>query len=289
MKDFKGKVAVVTGAASGIGFGLAERCAKEGMKVVLADIEKGALAKAEKSINALGAKTLALYTDVSKAADVEDLAKKTLDAFGAVHLLFNNAGVSGGTTFLLNTLHDWEWTLGVNLWGVIYGVHFFLPVMLKQDTECRIVNTASVAGLSTGTDNSAYAVSKFGVVALSETVYRELERMHSKVGISVVCPGIINTNIIESERNRPAELQNAPGAQTINISDPRVQEMIKGIKQVFANGMSPQKVADIVFDAIKGNEFYALPDAERFMPAIKARMEDILRGNNPRAIPVNFT
>jgi NAD(P)-dependent dehydrogenase (short-subunit alcohol dehydrogenase family) len=289
MKDFKGKVAVVTGAASGIGFGLAERCAKEGMKVVLADIEKGALAKAEKSINALGAKTLALYTDVSKAADVEDLAKKTLDAFGAVHLLFNNAGVSGGTTFLLNTLHDWEWTLGVNLWGVIYGVHFFLPVMLKQDTECRIVNTASVAGLSTGTDNSAYAVSKFGVVALSETVYRELERMHSKVGISVVCPGIINTNIIESERNRPAELQNAPGAQTINISDPRVQEMIKGIKQVFANGMSPQKVADIVFDAIKGNKFYALPDAERFMPAIKARMEDILRGNNPRAIPVNFT
>ena len=289
MKDFKGKVAVITGAASGIGFGLAQRCAKEGMNVVLADVEEGALAKAEKGIKALGAATLAVKTDVSKSGDIEALAKKTVDTFGAVHLLFNNAGVSGGTAFLLSTLHDWEWTLSVNLWGVIYGVHFFLPIMLKQDTECHIVNTASVAGLLTGTDNSPYAVSKFGVVALTETVYREMERQHSKVGISVLCPGIINTNIIESERNRPTELQNAPEEQQIDMTDPKIQEYIKALKKVFANGMSPQKVADIVFDAIKGNKFFALPDAERFMPSIKARMEDILQRNNPRTIPVDFT
>jgi NAD(P)-dependent dehydrogenase (short-subunit alcohol dehydrogenase family) len=289
MKEFKGKVAVITGAASGIGYALAERCAKEGMKVVLADIEEGALEKAEKIIKAIGTATLAVKTDVSKADDVEALAKKTIDTFGAVHLLFNNAGVSGGATFLSSTLHDWEWTLGVNLWGVIYGLHFFLPIMLKQNTECHIVNTASVAGLTTGTDNSPYAASKHGIVALTETLYRELERQHSKVQISVICPGIINTNILDCERNRPAELRNAPVKQTLDMSDPKVQEFMKAFKQLFANGMSPQKVADIVFDAIKGEKFYILPDAERFMPAVKARMEDILQGQNPRTIPVDFT
>lgn len=289
MKDFRDKVAVITGAASGIGFGLAERCAKEGMKVVLADVEEKALAKAEKDIRGLGTDILAVKTDVSKASDVEALIKKTIDKYGATHLLFNNAGVSGGATFLGATLRDFEWTLGVNLWGVIYGMHYFLPVMIKQDTDCHIVNTASVAGLTTGMDNSPYAVSKHGIVALTETVYRELERMHSKVRISVLCPGIINTNILDCERNRPAELRNAPGHQTIDMSDPKVQEFMKAFKQVFANGMSPQKVADIVFDAIKGEKFYILPDAERFMSAVKTRMEDILQGQNPRTVPVDYT
>lgn len=289
MKDFKGKVAVITGAASGIGFGLAEHCAKEGMKVVLADVEESALAKAEKEIKALGATTLAVKTDVSKADDIEALAKKTIDTFNEVHLLFNNAGVSGGATFISSTLHDWEWTLCVNLWGVIYGLHFFLPIMLKQNTECHIVNTASVAGLISNTDNGPYAVSKHGVVALAETLYRELERQQSKVRISVLCPGIINTNILDCERNRPSELRNAPGQQAFDMSDPKVQEFVKAIKQVFANGMSPQKVADIVFDAIRGENFYILPDAERFMPAVKARMEDILQGQNPRTVSIDYT
>jgi NAD(P)-dependent dehydrogenase (short-subunit alcohol dehydrogenase family) len=288
MKDFKGKVAVVTGAASGIGYGLAERCAKEGMKLVLADVEEGALTKAEQDIKGMGAEVIAVKTDVSKAGDVEALAKKTLDAYGAVHLLFNNAGVSGGVNIFATTLNDWAWTLGVNLWGVIYGVHYFLPVMLKQDTECYIVNTASVAGLLTSTDNLPYAVSKHAVVALSETAYRELERAKSKVGISVICPGIINTNILDHERNRPTGLKNPPNP-AFDMNSPQAQQIRKEIKRVFANGMSPEKVADIVFSGIRENKFYILPDAERFMPSVKARMEDILQGNNPRSIPVNHS
>jgi NAD(P)-dependent dehydrogenase (short-subunit alcohol dehydrogenase family) len=287
MKDFKGKVAVVTGAASGIGFGLAERCAQEGMKVVLADIEKDALIKAEKAVKAMGAKTLAIETDVSKAADVEALAKKTLENFGAVHLLFNNAGVSGGTGFLLTTLHDWEWTLGVNLWGVIYGVHFFLPIMLKQDEECRIVNTASVAGLMSGTDNGPYAVSKHGVVSLSETLYREMKRATSKVGVSVICPGIINTSILDSERNRPAGLKNPPNT-AMDMDSPQAQQMIEQFKRIFAEGMSPQEVADIVFNAIKENKFYILPNAEIFKPAVYARLDDIHQERNPTTIQIDF-
>src|SRR4030042_4453683 len=149
MKEFKGKVAVITGAASGVGLGLAERCAQEGMKVVLAGINEDTLRKAEKDIKKTGATTLVVKTDVSKASDVETLAKKTIDSFGAVHLLFNNAGVSAGISVWGSTLADWEWTLGVNLWGVIYGVHFFVPIMLKQNTECHIVNISSGNGLLT--------------------------------------------------------------------------------------------------------------------------------------------
>jgi NAD(P)-dependent dehydrogenase (short-subunit alcohol dehydrogenase family) len=288
MKDFKGKVAVITGAASGIGFALAEKCAKEGMKVVLADIEEVTLVKAEKNIKAIGAATLTVKTDVSKAGDVEALAKKTVDAFGAVHLLFNNAGVSGGTTVLLTTLHDWEWALGVNLLGVVHGVHFFLPIMLKQNEECYIVNTASAAGLMTGSGKCAYTVSKHGIVALTETLYREMEQAHNKVGVSVLCSGIINTNIVESARNRPDELMNASGDNTIDMTDPKIQVLIKSLKQVFANGMPPRQVADIVFVAIIEKRFYVLPDIERFWPSIKARTEDILQKRNPTTVAVKF-
>ena len=151
MREFKGKVAVVTGAASGIGRGLAERCAQEGMKVVLADIDKITLAQAEEEMKATGADVLAISTDVSKASDVEALAQRTLDTFGAIHLLCNNAGVihdrSQGWSIWEHTVDDWTWIMGVNLWGVIHGIRAFLPIMLEQDTECHIVNTASIAGL----------------------------------------------------------------------------------------------------------------------------------------------
>ncbi|OGO31639.1 MAG: 3-oxoacyl-ACP reductase [Chloroflexi bacterium RBG_16_56_11] len=285
MKEFKGKVAVITGAASGIGLGLAERCAKEGMKVVLAGINEDTLKKTEKDIKKTGATTLVVKTDVSKADDVEALAKKTLDTFGAVHLLFNNAGVGAGATVWGSTLADWEWVLSVNLWGVIYGIHFFVPTMLKQDTECHIVNTASGAGLITMTNNGPYAVSKHGVVALSETLYRELAMIGNKnIGVSVLCPGIINTKILECARNRPAELQNAPGEEAMDVTDPKVQEMMQSMKQTFANGMPPQRVADIVFNAIKEKNFYMLPNMEAAIPALRARMEDILQERNPTTI-----
>jgi NAD(P)-dependent dehydrogenase (short-subunit alcohol dehydrogenase family) len=288
MKDFKGKVAVVTGAASGIGYGLAERAAKEGMKVVLADVEEGALGKAEKLIESLGVEVLSVKTDVSKADDVKALVKKTIDTFGAVHLLCNNAGVSAGTTAWQSTLADWRWVLGVNLWGVIYGIHFFVPVMLKQDTECHIVNTASVAGLIGGNGNDPYTVSKHGVVALSEALYRELEQAGSNIGVSVLCPGIIDTNILESERNRPAELQNALDTEQMDISDPKVKAMLQNIKEIFEKGMKPAQVADIVFNAIREKKFYLLPNGEIFKPVIQMRLDDISRERNPTTVQVDL-
>jgi len=281
MKDFKGKVAVITGAASGIGYGLAERCAQEGMKVVLAGINENTLKKAEKDIKKTGATTLVVKTDVSKPGDVEALAKKTLDTFGAVHLLFNNAGVGAGLSVWGSTLADWQWTLGVNLWGVIYGVHFFVPIMLKQNTECHIVNTASASGLLTIGGNSPYIVTKHGVVALSETLYRELAMMGNKnVGVSVLCPGFIRTRVMDCERNRPKELQNKPG-EGMDMSNPAVQGYMQYMTQAIENGMPPQQVADIVFSAIKEKKFYILPNAELAKPAIQTRMEDILQERNP--------
>jgi NAD(P)-dependent dehydrogenase (short-subunit alcohol dehydrogenase family) len=282
MKDFKGKVAVITGAASGIGYGLAERCAKEGMKVVLSDVEEGALRKAENNIKALGVEILAVKTDVSKAGDVKALAKKTVDTFGAVHLLFNNAGVSVYKAEREVTLADWQWVLGVNLWGVIHGVHFFLPIMLKQNTECHIVNTASASGLLTFPLGGPYGVSKHGLVALSETLYREMEQGGYKIGVSVICPGNIKTNIYEAARNRPRELRNKPG-EGLNMPD-----MIKALKQGVKDGMPPLRLADIVFDAIREKKFYILPNAEQYKPLIQTRMEDILQDRNPTSISLEF-
>ena len=288
MKEFKDKVAVITGAASGIGYGLSERAAKEGMKLVLADVEEGALEKAEQDIKVLGADTLAVKTDVSKATDVEALAQKTLNTFEAVHLLFNNAGVAVYNKAEREiTLADWEWTLGVNLWGVIYGVHFFVPIMLKQDTECHIVNTASAAGLFTTSAGGPYAVSKYGVVALSETLFREFEQESYKIGVSVLCPGFIKTNIFEAERNRPAELRNKPGGG-VNMTNSNIQPFIRSQKKLIENGMPPQQVADIVFDAIREKKFYILPNAEIGKPMVQARMEDIIQGRNPTTLPFPF-
>lgn len=286
MKDFKGKVAVITGAASGIGYGLAEHAAREGMKVVLADVEAGVLEKAEKSIKALGAETLAVKTDVSKAGEIKALADKTLDKFGVVHLLCNNAGVSSvGPSIWENTLADWQWVLGVNLWGVIHGIHFFVPIMIKQDTECHIVNTASAAGLLTGPGSSPYYITKHGVVALSEILYRELEQARHKVGVSVLCPGFIKTNIVECGRNRPKELENDPAEIKIKMADPLVQERIQFARQMIDGGMPPQQAADIVFNAIREKEFYILANAEQHKPVIQKRMEDILQQRNPSPLP----
>ena len=286
MKDFKDRVAVITGAASGIGYGLAERCAQEGMKVVLADVEEGALAQAEKNINALGATTLTVKTDVSRADDVKALAEKTLDAFGAVHLLFNNAGVGTFLHIWEYTMADWKWTLGVNLWGVIHGIHFFVPIMLKQNSECHIVNTASVGGLTTGLMNGPYATSKHGVVALSETLYREMEQGGHNVGVSVLCPGIISTRIYDCERNRPGELRNDPADGKINLTSPNGQAVTELMTKMVKNGMPPQQVANIVFSAIREKKFYILPNAEPYKPMIQSRLENIIQERNP-TMPVS--
>ena len=283
LKEFRDKVAVVTGAASGIGYGLAERCAQEGMKVVLADVEEGALKQAENDIKATGAETLAVKTDVSKVDDVKALAEKTIDAFGGVHLLCNNAGVAHFGTICEITLVDWQWVLGVNLWGVIHGVHFFMPIMLKQNTECHIVNTASTAGLHTSPEDGPYYVSKHGVVALSETLYRKLEQGDHKIGVSVLCPGYIRTNLTDCARNRPRELQNKPG-EGLDMTSTSVQDALRAAAQLLDDGMMPRQVADMIFNAIRDKKFYILPNAEPFIPMIQARLEDILQERNPTSV-----
>ncbi len=278
MKEFKGKVAVVTGAASGIGRAMAERFAAEGMKVVLADIEEGALVKAESEMKAGGATVLAVRTDVSKSADVEALARKTLDAFGAVHVLCNNAGVSPvvGATWEL-TEADWQWVLGVNLWGVIHGVRTFVPIMLRQDSDCHVVNTASMAGLLSMPYGATYDVAKHGVVTLSESLHAELAAVGARVKVSVLCPAWVKTQLMDGARNRPASLRNPAGhAQAA----PQAVGMEQGIRQLVANGTDPSGIAGRVVDAIRDEQFYVLPHPE-FKEQVRARMEGIIAERNP--------
>jgi len=281
MKEFKDKVAVVTGSASGIGRGLAERSAREGMKVVLADVEEQALAQAEKEMKAAGASVLTVLTDVSKASDVAALAQKTLDTFGGVHLLCNNAGVSAGGLLWESTQADWEWVMGVNLWGVINGVRTFTPIMLEQDTQCHIVNTASMAGLISSSGNGIYAVTKHGVVALSETLYHQLAQVGANVNVSVLCPGLINTQIMDCARNRPAGLQNDPAVEMKIRETPEYQAAEEMMRLALAGGMPPIEVADCVFNAVIEEKFYILANADPFKPMAQLRMEDVVQERNP--------
>src|SRR6185295_248928 len=275
MKDFRDKVAVVTGAASGIGRGLADRFAAEGMRVVLADVEQAALDQAEREMTDAGATVMAVRTDVSKLADVQALAQKTVERFGAVHVLCNNAGVGGGGGTWDATLEDWEWVLGVNLWGVIHGGRTFVPIMLAQGDECHIVNTASVAGLIAGAAGSSYTVSKYGVVALSETLYHELQQASGgKIGVSVLCPSLTNTRILESGRNHPS----GPLADPAEGTQERMMlDMLRGI---FKGGMAPSETARIVFEAIVEGRFYILTHPEH-NAQLAGRASAIVAGGPP--------
>jgi len=276
MREFKDKVAVITGAASGIGRAMADRCVQEGMKVVLADVELEALAKTEASMKASGATVLAVRTDVSQARDVEALAQETLEAFGAVHLLCNNAGVGTSTSAAIweITIADWEWVIGVNLWGVIHGARVFVPIMLEQDTECHIVNTASIAGLISGPGLGAYKVTKHAVVTLSETLHHELAERGARVKVSVLCPGAVSTRIMESARNRPGHF---PTTQPLH---PASAARLEALRQLVAAGMPPGQVADAVFEAIRKDQFYILTHPEG-KESVHTRMEDILQGRSP--------
>ncbi len=277
MKEFQGKVAVVTGAASGIGRALAERCAKEEMKVVLADIEEPALMQASRDLAALGGQVLAVPTDVSQAGEVETLARKAFETYSAVHLLFNNAGVGAGKSAWESSLASWEWVLGVNLWGVIHGIHFFVPRMLEQRSEGHIVNTASMAGLTYGPGQSIYKVSKHGVVSLSETLYYELALRGASLKVSVLCPGLVSTNILDAQRNRPARLQDASVKEPLS---PQAEAVVQRFQQAMREAMPPGQVADIVFEAIREERFYILTHPT-WKAAIQIRMEDILQERNP--------
>ena len=276
MQVFQDKVAVVTGAASGIGRAIAERCVRAGVKIVLADIDEPNLAKAEAELKALGGTVLAIRTDVSKRSDVEALARQTGDAFGQVHLLFNNAGVAAGGAPWEATWNDWEWVIGVNLMGVIHGVKVFTPIMLAQNTECHIVNTSSMAGLIVGSGSAPYAVTKHAVVALSENLYLTLEQRKSLVKVSVLCPGLVRTDIINAERHRPAELQNEPAPRT-----PEMEAGLAAFKAALDASMPPAQVVDAVFDAIRNERFYVLSHPE-WTEVIQLRTDKLLPMENPQ-------
>jgi NAD(P)-dependent dehydrogenase (short-subunit alcohol dehydrogenase family) len=276
VKELRDRVAVVTGAASGIGRAMAERFAGEGMKVVLADIEEPALREAEASMAAGGAQVLAVRTDVSKAEDVEALAQRALEAFGQVHVVCNNAGVGAGGFLWERSLADWQWVLGVNLWGVIHGVRTFVPIMLQQGTEGHIVNTASLLGLITIPFTGLYNVTKYGVVALSETLYQELQMAGGRIGVSVLCPPWVNTQLADSDRNRPPELRNA---ETVT-PPPVAMNMEQAIREFLRTGMSPEAVAEEVVKAIREERLHILTHQDR-NDAVKTRMENILEGRNP--------
>jgi len=275
MKDFTGKVAVITGAASGIGRGIASRCIRERMKVVLADVDEAELGKAEEELTALGGNVVGVRTDVSKRGDVDELARRAVDAFGQVHLLFNNAGIGAGGAAWEATWNDWEWAVGVNLWGVIHGVKVFTPLMMAQNTECHIVNTASAAGLTVGGLSAPYSVTKHAVVALSESLYLSLQQRSSLVKVSVLCPGMVRTHIDVAERHRPAELRDEPVPLT-----PERQAGLAAFKAVLATGMPPEEVADVVFEAIAKEQFYVLTHPE-WMDVVRMRTERLVRMENP--------
>jgi NAD(P)-dependent dehydrogenase (short-subunit alcohol dehydrogenase family) len=275
MKDLDQRVAVVTGAASGIGYALAERFADEGMRVVLADVEDQALARASESLRARGATTLAVRTDVSQARDVEALAEATLARFGAVHVLCSNAGVGGDAapTWEL-PLETWRWVLEVNFWGVVHGVRTFVPIMLRQDTEGHIVNTASMAGHLSMPLLSPYHATKFAVVSLTESLHYELALANAKLKTSVLCPGFVRTNIMDSGRNRPEHLRAAlPTAEAS-------QALLGAFQSVVASGIAPSVVAERVLEAIREERFYVFPHPEMLV-AVRARMETLLAQRNP--------
>jgi NAD(P)-dependent dehydrogenase (short-subunit alcohol dehydrogenase family) len=280
VQEFNDKVAVITGAASGIGRALADRCAREGMKVVLADVEAPALATAERELESSGARVLAVRTDVSRLEDVRKLADETLAAFGAVHLLFNNAGVGAGRQMVWNSsMADWQWVLGVNLWGVVHGAHVFIPIMLGQDVECHIVNTASLSGLVNVPGLGVYSATKHAVLSLSETLYHELALTNARVKVSVLCPGWVKTRIAESARNRPADLPAAPAVEQNEAIADFLQR-----RRAAELDRPPSAIADEVFAAIREERFYILTHDENKLQ-IETRMQDILNGRNPTLPP----
>jgi NAD(P)-dependent dehydrogenase (short-subunit alcohol dehydrogenase family) len=259
MEDVRGKVAVVTGGASGIGRAMATRFAAEGMNVVIADIEEAPLQATSDELGVYG-----VCTDVTDAASVAALADATLGRFGAVHVVCNNAGVGGGGLIKDLTLKDWQWVINVSLWGVIHGVHTFLPYLLQNPEGGHIVNTASMAGLIAGPGIGPYNAAKYGVVAISETLAAELAAEGSSVGVSVLCPGLVRTNIYTSQRNRPAALRND-----------KPKTSARGANQEIANallerGIDPAIVAGKVFDAIRNRTFWIITHPE-FLPAVADR------------------
>ena len=279
IENFKGKTAVLTGAGSGFGLECARIGAQLGMNLVLVDVQQDALDKAEQEMTAQGVQVLARKVDVSNAAEMQALADAVKARFGAPHFVFNNAGVGSGGLVWENSLADWEWVLGVNVWGVVHGVRLFTPMMLEAAQkdpgyQGHIVNTASMAGLLTAPNMGIYNVSKHAVVALTETLYQDLKLVTDQISASVLCPYFVPTGITQSQRNRPAALAEDKPTQSQLIG----QAMSD--KAVSSGKVSASEVAQKVFDAVASGQFYVYSHPQA-LGNVQSRMEAIVQGINP--------
>ncbi|WP_250464848.1 SDR family oxidoreductase [Caballeronia sp. GAFFF2] len=275
MDRFEGKVAVITGAASGFGREFALKGAALGMKLVLADIDAAALDATVTSLRERGAEVRGVRTDVSNAADVDALARATLDAFGGAHLLFNNAGVGAGGFIWESSANDWQWVFGVNVMGVANGIRAFTPIMLAQNEPAHIVNTASVAGLLAAPAMGVYNASKHAVVAMTETLYHDLRLARASVGVSLLCPAFVPTGIADSERARPGALVND---EEMTASQKLAARQLA--KAVEHGKLSARDVAELTFDAIRANRFYVVTHPN-IMPSVQLRLDDIAQLRDP--------
>jgi NAD(P)-dependent dehydrogenase (short-subunit alcohol dehydrogenase family) len=280
--DFNNKTAVITGAGSGFGLECARIAAQRGMRLVLVDVQPGALDAACAELRGQGADVLPFCLDVASAEAMQAMGQAVLARFGAPHLVFNNAGVGAGGLIWENSVADWQWVLGVNLMGVVHGVRVFTPMMLAaatQDLAWRghIVNTASMAGLINPPNMGIYNVSKHAVVSLSETLYQDLQLVTDQIGASVLCPFFVPTGIGRSERNRPAAL--VDGDDTRTTVSQRVQQAMTG-KAVESGKVSAANVAQMVFDAVAAGQFY-IYSHPKSIASVQTRLEDVLQARNP--------
>ncbi|MCB0996747.1 MAG: SDR family NAD(P)-dependent oxidoreductase [Acidimicrobiales bacterium] len=276
MDSVEGKTAVITGGASGMGRAFANRFGRAGCRLVLADVEQPPLDAAVDELRSEGIEAVGVVTDVSSESDMDELAATALDTFGTVNLVFNNAGVGGGGPVAGLTTADWQWVLGVNVWGVIHGLRVFLPHLLEHG-DGHIVNTGSVAGHTSYPGAAPYNASKHAVVTISETLYHELHELQSSVGVSVLCPGLVSTNILNSHRNRPEQLRSPlipPEPTEAQVAGSQL------VQELFAHAKKPEAVADLVFDAVRDRQFYIFTD-HVYDEAIRVRHDDIQQRRNP--------
>jgi NAD(P)-dependent dehydrogenase (short-subunit alcohol dehydrogenase family) len=274
VEHFADRVAVVTGAGSGIGRALANRAAREGMRVVIADVELNALEEAAAEVETAGAEVLVVPTDVSRAEQVDALAVLTYERFGAVHLLCNNAGVFQAGITWQRELADWEWVLRVNFWGVLHGIRAFVPRMLEAGDEGYVVNTSSLAGLITGAYSAPYIASKFAVLGLTECLAHDLRATGARVGASVLVPGLVDTKIAYSTRNRPDE----PPGEAQAPDHHMVEQALRDLTA--KRGRPPEEVAGLVFDAVRSGRFY-VTTSDATEGILRERFDAVLAGELP--------